>query len=144
MCKEPTNWGTYLYRGPMIWRFIHCRSLNKSWIKYNRGQCHINTVNFLKKFSQQTPHIWPIRVRYGVSFVSTKTDSCSASFIAVLCAILCYIRLCYNGTGLKSCLTTAQSLITQVCTQHGNSIFWTLTRNLTPIISPSWVSYGVS
>ena len=53
--------------------------------------------------SQLTPHISPVRARYGVSIVNTYSDLCSASVTRVLYAISCYIGLRYNSTRLYIC-----------------------------------------
>ena len=42
-------------------------------------------VNFLKNPSQQTPHTFPIRARYGVSFVGWNFDSYFASISLQWC-----------------------------------------------------------
>ena len=37
-------------------------------------RCHYNTVNFLKKYSQKTPHSSPVRARYGVLWIQHLID----------------------------------------------------------------------
>ena len=62
-----------------------------------KDQYHIvfkpySAVNFLKIPSQQAPHSSPVRVRYGVSVVSSKSDDPWAMFVtASLYSILCHI-----------------------------------------------------
>ena len=55
---------------------------------------------FFQKSSQQTPHSSPMRLRYGVSFVSSGSELCSAAVIAVLFVISWYIWQCYDGDRL--------------------------------------------
>ena len=52
------------------------------------------------KSSQPTLHNSPVRARYVVSFVSSVSDLCSATVIAVLYVISWYIRPRYNDTRL--------------------------------------------
>ena len=49
-------------------------------------RCYCNAINFL----QSTPHILPLRARYGMSFMSAISDICYASVTGVLYAILWY------------------------------------------------------
>ena len=49
------------------------------------AQCHYNAVNFLK--TPQSSHTSPVRPRNGMSAVSLKSSSFSATVIAVLCVI---------------------------------------------------------
>ena len=49
-------------------------------------QCHYNAVNF-RQYRHVIPQSSPVRVMYGVSVVSFKSDSCSAAVIAVLCVM---------------------------------------------------------
>ena len=67
--------------------------------------CHVaqGTVpllcsRFSPKSPQQTPHNSSVRARYGVCFVSCKSDSCSAALVAVLFKMPWYIRGSHNGT----------------------------------------------
>ena len=54
----------------------------------------------LDRILQNTPHISPVRKRYGVQFVVWHSDLYSTSVDAVLYEISCYIRPRYNGTQL--------------------------------------------
>ena len=56
----------------------------------------IKYTQFPPNFSQWTPHSSPSRASYGVSFVSSNSDLCSASITAVLHVISCYIIPLYN------------------------------------------------
>ena len=51
-------------------------------------------------YSQKTPHSSPVRSRFGVSFVSSKSDLWSGVVIAVLYVISWYIVPRYSGTEL--------------------------------------------
>ena len=72
----------------------------------NDMKCKYSVVPYVKhsqfslKSSQETPYSSPIRVRYGVSFVSSLSDLYSAAAIAVLYVISWYIRPRYNDTWL--------------------------------------------
>ena len=55
-------------------------------------------MNFLKKYSQKTPHRSPVRARYGVSLVDPASDWYSAWVPAIIPVIYYYIEPCYNGT----------------------------------------------
>ena len=60
--------------------YSHCESTGVaqySAMPLKRGQ-------YSHKSSQQTPHSSPVRASYGVSFVSSMSDLCSAVVIAVL------------------------------------------------------------
>ena len=57
-------------------------------------------VNFLALYSQKTPHISPVRARYGVSFVDPASDWYSAWVPATIYVISYYIRPRYKGTRL--------------------------------------------
>ena len=59
------------------------------------------TWSFSPKYSQKTSNNLPIIARCGVSFVSSKSDLCSADVIAIL-YIICYDEPCYNSTRLYS------------------------------------------
>ena len=64
-------------------------------------RCHYTChVQFSQTFSQKTPHSSPVSVRYGVSFVSSKSDLYSIAVIAILCAISGPTVLRYNGIWL--------------------------------------------
>ena len=63
-------------------------------------RCRYNAVNFSPKSSQQTLHSSPMRARYGVSVVILKSNSHSATVIAVPYVISWKIGPRYNGTWL--------------------------------------------
>ena len=63
-------------------------------------RCRYDAINFIKKYSQKTPHSSPVRARYGASFVDSASDWYSASVPAMIYAISCYIWPRYNGTRL--------------------------------------------
>ena len=62
-------------------------------------RCCYNAISFSNFLTTDT-HSSPVRVRYGVSVVSFKSDSCSAAVIAVLLVKLWLSGLHYNGTWL--------------------------------------------
>ena len=62
---------------------------------YCGGQCRYSAVSFLPN-----PHNRHTMATYGVSFVNTNFDVCSASVTEVLYAISCCIGPPYNGTQL--------------------------------------------
>ena len=79
------------------WKKISCKSTKNSQYHHNKTKynkpwahavwSHYNTVNFFPKVSQWAPHSSLVRVRYGVSFMSSKSDSCSVPINAVLYVI---------------------------------------------------------
>ena len=66
--------------------------------------CAVITRSVFSKSSQKTPHSLPVRVRYGVPVVILKSDSLSATIIAVPYAISWQIGR-HNGTSLYVRLT---------------------------------------
>ena len=76
----------------------------KNWVAISYRVWYLcNAVNFLTiptKGTHSSPVSSPFRARYGVYFVLSNADLYSASTIAVMSAISCYIGLCYNGTRL--------------------------------------------
>ena len=55
---------------------------------------------FIKKKSQNTPHISPVRPRFGVPFVGLVSNWYSASIPAIMYVICCYMGTRYTCTGL--------------------------------------------
>ena len=58
------------------------------------------TRSVFSKSSQRTPHSSPVRARYGMSVVTLKSNSVSATVIAVPCVIQWWIGPRYNGSWL--------------------------------------------
>ena len=71
-------------------------------IKLQNGA--IKHSQFFPKLSQKTPHSSPVRVSYGVSFVSLMFDLGSANVITLLNAILWQMWPHYNATWLYQVL----------------------------------------
>ena len=69
----------------------HIRDLTLELLETTRSNCNAVSLYFSLKSLQKAPHISSVRVRYGVSFVTTPVT-------AALYATLCYIGLHYNGT----------------------------------------------
>ena len=65
-------------------------------------RCRYNAVDFLQNAHKIHPHGLPVRARFGVFFVSSKSDLCSGVtvVIAVLYEISWYIVPRYSGTEL--------------------------------------------
>ena len=65
----------------------------------NQIQCGAVIQPFFPKHLQRTRHSSSTRARYGVSFVGSESDSCSALVDAVVYIISCYTgpRYKYNG-----------------------------------------------
>ena len=51
-------------------------------------------------YQNSHPHISPVKLRYGVYFVSSKSDLCSAAVIATLYVTSWHIIPRYNGIAL--------------------------------------------
>ena len=62
---------------------------------------------FSKIITKKTPCSSPLRAKYGMSFVRSLFDICSAAVIAVLYVILWYIRSRYKGTWLYVLMISA-------------------------------------
>ena len=71
-----------------------------SWSKCHRWIqcCAVIARSFSSESSQHTPHSSPIRVWYGISFVSLYFDLYSASTNPLLYKMSCYVRRRYEDT----------------------------------------------
>ena len=54
----------------------------------------LSGVITLLKYSQWAPHSSPGKVRYGWCFVSSESAACSI----IVCAVQCYLKLCFEDT----------------------------------------------
>ena len=81
---------------------IHCWTLTHwSYVSFAPTyQQYTVWCRFSSKFSPNTPHSLLLRVRYGVSFVSSNFDFYSASVTAVMDTILCNRGPCYKSIWL--------------------------------------------
>ena len=79
----------YTYTLQRYWYLTVALVLVPQWhAQYQLYQmrCHYNAINCL----QSTRHIFPVRARYGMSFMSANSGLCYVSVTVVLYAILCY------------------------------------------------------
>ena len=69
-------------------------------VQYIYSAVPLQRSKFSPKSSQKIAHSWPVRVRYGVSFVNITSEAYFASVIVIQYAKSCYVRQCYNVTWL--------------------------------------------
>ena len=78
-----------MFRKAPIWRAI--------WITRNAVRCRYNTIKILHNSLKETSHNSPLRLGYGVSFVSSKSDPCSTPITALHCCIQYSALPIYRG-----------------------------------------------
>ena len=93
-------------------------------------RCRYNAVNFHTNIHKRHPIVqWPVRARYGVSFVDAPFDWHSDSVPAIIYAQSYYIGPRYNGTRLYlDGLCVIRFTITHVCLEDG--LFQIISRSL--------------
>ena len=89
---------------------------------------------FSPKSSQYTPHSSPVRTRYGVSVVILKSDSMSATVIALLYVISWVITPHYNGTWLYFGIVISASIVNVNTIYQIRAVFaWLVTVDMKPL-----------
>ena len=79
-----------------IWCWLISRGSSEIWIK--KCALSISRNIFSPQYSGRTSHNSPIRVSYGVSFVSSWWEQSFRFLPYVIWSILCYIWLRYSGS----------------------------------------------